>query len=81
MLIFCTELGVYSENADELAAILSAYDISFKARVYANHSDVFNDNVGTASMTWFSTKVYSRRGYEQILEVLENSDMHIAVQG
>lgn len=80
MLIFCAELGVYSKHAAELTNILKAYDIGFKARHYPNHSDIFNANLGTADMTWFSVKVYTRRGYEQILEVLEESDIEIAIQ-
>lgn len=80
MLIFCAELGVHSEHADELANILKAYDISYKSRRYVNHTDIFNDNIGTADMTWFSARVYTRHGYEQILEVLEESDLHIAIE-
>lgn len=80
MLIFCAELGVYSEHATELTNILNAYDIGFRARHYPTHSDIFNDNLGTADMTWFSIKVYTRRDYEQILEVLDESDMKIAIQ-
>ena len=80
MLIFCAELGVYSKHAVELTNILNAYDIGFKARHYLNHSDIFNDNNSTADMTWFSIKVYTRSGYEQILQVLEESDLHIAIR-
>lgn len=81
MLVFCTELGVYSKHADELASILQAYDIGFRIRHYPNHSDIFNDDTGSADMIWFSIRIYTRRGYEQILEVLENKDFNIAVQG
>lgn len=80
MLIFCAELGVYSKHAIELTNILNAYDIGFRAIRYPGHSDIFNDNLGTTDMTWFSVKVYTRRDYEQILEVLEESDMKIAIQ-
>jgi hypothetical protein len=80
MSIFCAELGVYSKHVDELTNILKAYDIGFKARHYPIHSDIFNDNLGTADMTWFSVRVYTRREYEQLLDALEESDMHIAIQ-
>ena len=80
MLVYCTELGVYTEHAEELAAILRAYDIGFRGRHYANHTDVFDDNLGTADMTWFSAKIYTRRGYEQILDVLEECEFKIAIE-
>ena len=81
MLWYCIELGVYSRNAGKLAAILRAYEVNFKTTLYENHKDVFCGNIGTASMTWFSIQVYSRRGYEQLIDVLDKSNMDIAIQG
>lgn len=81
MVLYWVELGVYSRDAADLAAILQAYDIGYTTRNYGNHRDVFNGNILTVEMTWFSARIKTRRLYEELLRVLEESDLEVALTG
>lgn len=79
MVFIFGDFGTYTENADAVEYIIKKHNhIDYTKKVYANHTDMFNDK-GIASMTWFCIKGCVRSDFEALFEDLNESDIYIAL--
>lgn len=80
MVFIFGDFGVYSKDADKVEAIIKKYNhIDYKKMVYEKHLDIFNNNDGYVSMTWFCILGCVREDFERLYEDLNKCDARIAL--
>ena len=80
MVFIFGDFGVYSEHEDRVEAIIKEHNhIDYKKVVYEKHLDIFNNNDGSVSMTWFCILGCTRDDFERLFEDLNKSDIRIAL--
>ena len=80
MVFIFGDFGVYSKHADAVESLIKKHNhIDYKKVVYEKHLDVFSDDEGRVSMTWFCIKGCTRDDFEELFKELNYCSIPIAL--